>query len=274
MTDSQANRPDPSDAGGVASPGQPAVPPQPGRASGTAGTGSTGTESTRGAADTSPDGLPRPAGPGRDAGGQPSAAAAGDGPAGALTGALAHAAWTAALAAALGMIAIGILLLAWPSATLTVVAILIGAALLVAGVLKLVEGIVASRESSGMRAADIVIGILAIVAGLYCLKHHALTVLLVALVVGALWIIHGVGDLVIAASAGPVPDRGLRAVMGLFSLAAGLVILFWPGISLILLLTILGAWLLLYGVVLAVLALRLRQETRQQSRRAPRPAHA
>ena len=36
--------------------------------------------------------------------------------------------------------------------------------------------------------------------------------------------------------------------------------LFWPGISLVLLLTILGAWLLFYGVMLAALAFRLRRE--------------
>ena len=42
------------------------------------------------------------------------------------------------------------------------------------------------------------------------LKRRHTIVAAGALVVGALWIIHGVGDLVIAASAGPVPGRGLR----------------------------------------------------------------
>jgi uncharacterized membrane protein HdeD (DUF308 family) len=39
-------------------------------------------------------------------------------------------------------------------------------------------------------------------------------------------------------------------------------VLFWPGISLILLVTVLGAWLLFYGVVLVSLAFRLRRELR------------
>jgi uncharacterized membrane protein HdeD (DUF308 family) len=188
--------------------------------------------------------------------------------------ALAGLAWGAALAAALGMIAVGVMLLVWPKATLTVVAILIGAALLVAGVLRLVDGITARREAGGMRAADIVIGLLAILAGLYCLKHHSLTVLVLALVVGAFWIIHGVSDLVVAASAGPVPGRGLKVIGGLFSLAAGVIILFWPGISLILLLTILGAWLLFYGVVLGALALRLRRDSRPKATAKGRTPHA
>ena len=197
----------------------------------------------------------------------------GDGAAPAGPGPLiARMAWGAALAAAIGMLAAGVLLLVWPKATLTVVAIVIGAALLVAGVLRLADGIMAHGQSGGMRAADVVIGLLAIIAGLYCLKHHALTILVVALVVGAFWVIYGVGELVTAATMGKMPGRGLKIVGGVFSLAAGLVIVFWPGISLILLLTILGAWLLFYGCVLAGLAVRLRSQSRPRSRPRARAA--
>ena len=97
--------------------------------------------------------------------------------------AVAQMAWTAVLAAAIGMIAVGILLLVWPHATLTIVAILIGAALVVTGLLRLFDGATDRSEGGAMRAANIVIGLLAIIAGLYCLKHHSLTVLVVAIVV-------------------------------------------------------------------------------------------
>jgi uncharacterized membrane protein HdeD (DUF308 family) len=190
-----------------------------------------------------------------------------------MTSAIAGMAWPAALVAAIGMIAVGILLLVWPKATLTVVAILIGVALIVTGLLRLFDGITSRGESGGMRAADIVIGLLAIVVGLYALKHHSLTVIVLALVVGVIWIIHGIGDLIVAASAGDVPGRGLRVVTGLVSLAAGLVILFWPGISLVLLLTVLGAWLLFYGLMLALLAFRLRRDAKTVSK-AARPVPA
>jgi len=169
-------------------------------------------------------------------------------------------AWLVVLAAAVGIAAAGVLLLAWPSATLTVVAVLLGASLLVSGLLRLFDGFTARDESGGMRAAYIVIGLVAILAGLYCLRHHSVTIFLLALIVGAYWIMHGVADLAVAATSGPMPGRGLKVVGGLFSLAAGIVVLFWPGISLVLLLTVLGAWLLFYGVVLAALAFRLRRE--------------
>jgi uncharacterized membrane protein HdeD (DUF308 family) len=178
--------------------------------------------------------------------------------------AMGRTAWLVVLTAAVGCLAVGILLLAWPTATLTIVAILLGVSLLVSGLLRLFDGFTARGESGGMRAAYIVIGLLAILVGLYCLRHRDVTIFLLALLVGAYWIVHGVADLAVAATAGPMPGRGLRVVAGLFSLAAGIVVLFWPGISLVLLLTILGAWLLFYGVLLAVLASRLRRELKRE----------
>jgi uncharacterized membrane protein HdeD (DUF308 family) len=253
MTESPTNRPDPGRPAGLAqgasAAGASSVPPQGTR-------NSPGQHSRPGTAPGAANGAAGPSGP------------AGLGPA------LAAMAWPVALLAAIGMLAVGVLLLVWPKATLTIVAILIGAALIVTGLLRLFDGITAHGETGGMRAADIVIGLLAVVVGLYCLKHHSLTVLVLALVVGMYWIIHGIGDLITAATSAGVPGRGLRAIGGLFSLAAGLVILFWPGVSLILLLTILGAWLLLYGVVLAVLAFRLRSEAKAGSSRPARPAPA
>jgi uncharacterized membrane protein HdeD (DUF308 family) len=168
--------------------------------------------------------------------------------------------WVPVLLAGLAMIAVGIMLLVWPSASLTVVAILIGAALVVSGVMRLWEGFTAHQESGGMKAASIIIGLFAIVAGLYCLRHHSLTLFLVAFVIGVYWVIHGVAELAVAFTPG-VGGRGLRAVIGLVSIAAGIVLIVWPSISVVLLLTITAAWLLFYGVVLAGLSLQLRKLT-------------
>jgi uncharacterized membrane protein HdeD (DUF308 family) len=50
------------------------------------------------------------------------------------------------------------------------------------------------------------------------------------------------------------------------SLAAGLLVLFWPSITVILLVRILGIWLIVYAIVLALLAFQLRPRHRQSSR--------
>ncbi len=176
----------------------------------------------------------------------------------AAVAAAAKSSWGVVLICGLGLIALGIALLVWPSASLTVVAILIGAAILVAGLVKLWEGFTARAESGGMRAGYVVIGLLAVLIGIYLLRHHALSLFLVAFVTGVFFIAHGISDLGLAISAG-VPNRGLRAVLGVFSLAAGIVMVIWPSITLGLLLLIVAAWLLLYGLILGALAFQVRR---------------
>jgi uncharacterized membrane protein HdeD (DUF308 family) len=161
--------------------------------------------------------------------------------------------WPVVAVGALAMIALGIMLLVWPHASLTIVAILIGAALVVSGLVRLWEGLTATDRSGGMRAAYVAIGLLAVLAGLYCLRHHALSLFIVTFLISVYFIAHGISDIGIALLAG-VPGRGIRAVLGVCSLAAGIIILIWPAITLVLLLTITGAWLIFYGLMLGILA--------------------
>ena len=189
-------------------------------------------------------------------------ASPGLGAGGAVIAATAGRSWPAVLAGGLLLIAVGVMLLVWPHATLTIVAILIGAALVVSGVERLWEGFSAHSETGGMRAAYIVIGLLAILAGLYCLRHHALSLFLVAFVTGVYFIAHGISDIGVALSA-HVPGRALRGVLGLFSIAAGILMVVWPGITLVLLLTLVGAWLIFYGLVLGALAFGIRRAAKQ-----------
>jgi uncharacterized membrane protein HdeD (DUF308 family) len=176
----------------------------------------------------------------------------------AAVAAAAKSSWGVVLLCGLGLIALGIALLVWPHASLTVVAILIGASILVAGLVKLWEGFTAKAESGGMRAAYMVIGLLAVFVGIYFLRHHALSLFLLAFVTGVFFIAHGISDIGLAISAN-TPNRGLRSVLGVFSLAAGIIMVIWPGITLSLLLLIVAAWLLFYGVVLGALAFGIRR---------------
>lgn len=170
-------------------------------------------------------------------------------------------AWPVVALGGLGLLAVGIMLLVWPRESLTLVAILIGAALVVSGVVRLVEGFSAHRDSGGMRAGYVVIGLLAILAGIYLLRHHALSLFLVSFVAGVYFIAHGISDLGVAFS-GQAPARGLRAGLGLFSIAAGILMVVWPGITLVLFLTLVAAWLMFYGLVLCAIAFGLMRASR------------
>jgi uncharacterized membrane protein HdeD (DUF308 family) len=58
-------------------------------------------------------------------------------------------------------------------------------------------------------------------------------------------------------------------VIGLFSLAARLIVVFWPAISLTILLAVIGIWLMCYGMMLAFMAFGVRRVAHTVG---PRPA--
>jgi uncharacterized membrane protein HdeD (DUF308 family) len=166
--------------------------------------------------------------------------------------------WQVVMLVAVLTLACGVILLAWPKATLIIVAAVIGAALLVTGLFRLISGFTAHNVSGGTRAAYVIIGLLAALAGLYCLRHLSVTVVLLAFIIGVFWTLHGIVELAVAATSGPGTGRGLRAFVGLLSLAAGLIVMFWPSISLHILLWVMGIWLLAYGLMLGVMAFQIR----------------
>jgi uncharacterized membrane protein HdeD (DUF308 family) len=171
----------------------------------------------------------------------------------------ARSAWPAFMAAAIGGVVIGIVLLAWPKATLTIVAVLIGASLIVAGLLRLIDGFTAHDASGGRRVAHVLIGLLAVIVGLYCIRHYHVTIAALAIVVGLFWVLHGIADIAAGLFGGPASGRALAVLVGLLSLAAGLIVLFWPTISITVLVAVMGIWLIIYGVIMGVTAFSLRR---------------
>jgi uncharacterized membrane protein HdeD (DUF308 family) len=168
--------------------------------------------------------------------------------------------WPAFMAAGVGAIAVGIILLVWPKATLVIAAVLIGVALIVAGLLRLIDGFTAHDDSGGKRVAHVVIGLLAIIIGLYCIRHYHVTIAALAVVVGLFWVLHGIADIAVGLFGGPFGGRGLTIVAGVLSLFAGLIVLFWPTITITILVAVIGIWLLVYGLIMAFTALSLRRQ--------------
>ena len=172
----------------------------------------------------------------------------------------ARAARRATLAAGATMLILGLLLLFWPYASLVVTAVLLGIALLATGVLRLVHGMTAGGQAGTHRGAHLVIGILAVLAGIYCLGDVAGTVVLLSLVVGLFWVMHGLVDLVAAGR--PGPGRALTGITGGLSLLAGLIVIFWPAITVPVMVAVMGAWLACDGLLLMVTLLYLRHVAR------------
>jgi uncharacterized membrane protein HdeD (DUF308 family) len=182
---------------------------------------------------------------------------------GPLAGPLAaRAARQTAWAVAAAMLSLGLLLFLLPYASLALTAVLLGIALLATGGLRLVRGVTAGGQAGTHRGAHLLIGILAVLAGIYCLGDIAGTVVLLSLVVGLFWVMHGLVDLV--APGRPGPGRALTGITGGLSLLAGLIVIFWPAITVAVMVAVMGAWLACDGLLLVVTLLYLR-------RVAPRP---
>jgi uncharacterized membrane protein HdeD (DUF308 family) len=153
---------------------------------------------------------------------------------------------------------IGIVVLVWPDRTVEVVAVLFGLQLLVAGVFRFVGAIAAEGEGGGTRVLLALLGVLCFIAGLYALRNLLVTILALALILGIFWIVNGAVEIFAALTDDAMQARGWTVLMGLISIASGIVVLAWPDISLMALAVVLGIWLLVLGLMEIAFALRLR----------------
>lgn len=153
----------------------------------------------------------------------------------------------------------GIMAIVWPGQTVLVVAVLFAVQILVGGIFNLVRAVAESGESGGYRVLLAVLGVLSIIVGVLCLQNIVQTTAVLILLLGAYWIVHGVIEAVVAIADSNTPNRGLQITAGVIGAIAGIVILSYPINSIFTLAVILGIWLLMYGIMEMVLALRLRR---------------
>jgi uncharacterized membrane protein HdeD (DUF308 family) len=163
----------------------------------------------------------------------------------------------------------GLLALAWPGRTIVVIAVLFGIQLVVAGIFRFVTALAADEESGGARTLLALLGVLSFIVGLYALRNVLVTIAALALLLGIYWIVNGAVETFAALSHKGMQGRGWTIFMGLLSVAAGVVVLVYPGISLATLAVVLGFWLLVYGIMEIVLAFRLRSVGQEATRVAP-----
>jgi uncharacterized membrane protein HdeD (DUF308 family) len=171
--------------------------------------------------------------------------------------------WKTLYIAAAVTFVFGLIVLAWPGATLLVLAVLFGCYMVITGILGMAEGFSEHQADGFTRAAYIVLGVLGVVLGLFCLRRIDVTVLVLAFLLSVFWIMRGIVDLSIAMSRRSGSGNGWRAFTGVLSLIAGILVLFWPGITLYTLLVFAGAWLMVYGVTLGYLGYRLHRLAKQ-----------
>jgi uncharacterized membrane protein HdeD (DUF308 family) len=158
---------------------------------------------------------------------------------------------------------LGIAIMAWPQATIGVLAVLLGISLLISGVFSVVASFTQPDHQTSTRVLTAISGALSIVLGFVAFRGITQATAVLALLVGVGWLVRGIFELVAGIGAKGVPGRGLVITGGALSLAAGVAVLLWPAITLTALAWISGLWLLLLGVLQVVAAFRLRAAARR-----------
>src|SRR5689334_7490586 len=178
-------------------------------------------------------------------------------------------AWQVMLVIGLVTLALGIVVASNPSASLNLIAVLLGITLLITGIFHLVR---AFTGDEGHRVWPGIAGLLLIVVGVVLIRHLNVTVALIGLLVGISWIAEGVSALAVGFSRDATEGQGWWIFFGIISLIGGIVVASSPVTTLSAIAILLGIWFIVQGALMIVAALMLRRAVNKpQPTRVPGP---
>lgn len=163
--------------------------------------------------------------------------------------------WQATLMLGLVTLVFGVIVTAHPNGSLRVLAVLLGIAAIVSGIFHLIRTF---DQAAPHRLWLGISGLLFIAFGVVLIRHLHLTLAIIALLVAISWIIQGTAGLMSAFS-GPREGAAWWGVFGFVSLIAGIVVVAVPESSVTVLAVLAGIWLVVLGLLQVVAALVLQQ---------------
>ena len=171
--------------------------------------------------------------------------------------------WKSTLISGLLAVILGALILFLPGKTLLLAAILFGAYLLVSGIMQVVFAF-SLHVSAGGRILLFVSGAASLILAVLAFRHfgEGYAILLLAIWIAIGFIFRGVATTVSAIQDPTLPGRGWEIFFGLVSLAAGIVMLAWPDLSLVTLFWVAGIWLVVTGFFEIGASFAIRKATR------------
>ena len=149
---------------------------------------------------------------------------------------------------------LGLMVVVRPDVPLLLLGVLIGIELLFLGVLRVVAGASGEGLSVMMRALIIIGGVLTGVAGLICLFGPGLPLTFLAVLLGVGWLIDGIANVIFTVRHSDRSSGLAQIIFAVCSILAGLVVIIWPGKSLLLMTQLVGIIFIALGVVAVVTA--------------------
>lgn len=157
-------------------------------------------------------------------------------------------------------VVLGLLVVVWPGHTVSALTFLFGVYLLLTGAYRFVTAVQLKGVEPVARVVAIVLAVLSVGFGVLCVARpfHAASSL--ALVVGAFWLVSGALTVFGARQrASRAPGRAPGTAGGVFAIVIGLLIIAFPGASLVVLAWILGCWLIFFGASAVITGLTARK---------------
>jgi uncharacterized membrane protein HdeD (DUF308 family) len=180
--------------------------------------------------------------------------------------------WWAIALRGLFAVLFGVAAFIWPGLTLTVLVILWGAYALVDGVFALVAAFRAAQMK--MTWWPLVLnGLLGIAAGVVAFAWPGITALALLYLIAAWAILTGIVEIIAAVRLRHViSGEWLMGLAGLLSILVGVILIVAPGAGALAVVWTIGAYALIFGIVLIALGFRLRG-LREGGADHARPAH-
>jgi len=167
--------------------------------------------------------------------------------------------WWLVLLRGIAAIVFGVLAFVWPGLTLLTLVLFYGAYALIDGVVALI-----SAFSGGAKPVPtwwlILVGLFGIAAGLVTFLWPGITALVLIIFIGVWSIAHGIFEIVGAIKLRKEIDNEWWLILaGALSVLFGIVVLALPGAGALALIWVIGAYAIVFGVLLVGLSLRLRK---------------
>lgn len=178
--------------------------------------------------------------------------------------------WWSLVLRGLAAIAFGVLAFVWPTITLTALVFLWGAYALVDGAFAIAAGV----KSYGERKRWWVLlleGILGVAAGLLAFVIPGITALVFLILIAAWAVVTGAFEIAAAIQLRKeIKGEWLLALAGVASILFGIALIINPSVGALAVLWLIGAYSIVFGVLLIALGVRLRGMVRSVDRMTPR----
>ena len=164
--------------------------------------------------------------------------------------------WLLALLGVLS-IGVGLLLIFWPSATLTTITAIVGLFMIVTGVVRFFVGLFDS--SSDERWLLVFMGIIGVALGVIIMKNPEATIKVIVLITAVFWLIGGMVDVFRGIANSDLPDRGVRIALGALSVLFAVILLVWPAVTVGVFAVLMGIYIVIFGLIEIVAAFQIKK---------------